>query len=303
MGSRSLAWLAFLGGLIVTLLVVLIVVLANDNGEAPAGATAPSTVPSDSTAATGASGTTATSVVPATTAAAGATSTPAPAPPATTVPPATTSPSTTEAIPVNRCTDVPPMAIPTGAVGAGGANGVFGGGPEPESVMDADFAHLFESGGNYFVAFSLNVGYVAFQQLPEPIDPAFVPELLVVNFDGNDDAAWVKIDRSLAAGAEVYAFYFLDESCAVEDAGTAGVPRYEFLDWGGLEHTQGFTCVGDGVFETFAGVSSTPGRWDVTSSFFQWTAPALPGFLAGVEDGLDVPDGDPSIAAAGVVDC
>ncbi len=195
------------------------------------------------------------------------------------------------------------MTVPAGAVNAGGANGVFGGGPEPESIMDADLAYLFESGGDYYVAFSLNVGYLAFRQLPEPIDLAFVPELLVVNFDGSDDAAWVKTDRSLASGAEVYAFYFLDEDCQVEDAGTAGVPRYEFLDWGGLQHTQGFTCFGDGVRETFAGASSTPGVWDVTSTFYGWTAPALPGFVLGPQDAIEVPEGDPRATAAGVVDC
>lgn len=169
--------------------------------------------------------------------------------------------------------------------------------------MDSDLAFLFESGGDYYVAFSLNVGYIAFEQLPEPIDPAFVPELLVVNFDGSDDAAWVKIDRSLAAGADVYAFYFLDENCGVEDAGTDEAPRYEFLDWAGAQHTQGFTCVGAGVFETFAGASSTPGLWEITSTFYEWTAPSLPGFLFGFEDGMEVPEGDPEIAAAGTVNC
>jgi len=169
--------------------------------------------------------------------------------------------------------------------------------------MQADAAFLFHSGGAYYVGFSLNVGYTAFRQLPAPSDPGFVAEILVVNFDGDDDAAWVKIDHSLASGADVYAFYFLDEQCQVEDAGTNEAPRHEFLDWAGAQHTQAFSCDGTGVYETLAGVSSIAGMWDITNTYYLWTAPALPGFSFAFQDGIEVPDGDPEIGAAGTVNC
>jgi len=43
--------------------------------------------------------------------------------------------------------------------------------------------------------------------------------------------------------------------------------------------------------------------WDVRDVFYHWTAPAGPGFEFGFEDGVEVPEGDPLIAAAGLVDC
>ena len=111
-----------------------------------------------------------------------------------------------------------------------------------------------------------------------------MPEAVVWDFDG-DDGLLIKIDRSSAAGAEVYAFYFLDEECGVEDAGTADTERYEFLDWFGADHSQAFTCAADGVFETLAAHhGGTCGRFGTGSS--EWTAPAWPGFIFGFEDGM-----------------
>ena len=193
------------------------------------------------------------------------------------------------------------MVLPAGVELSGG-QGNFDGPPEPESIMDADGAFVFESGGTWYVGFSLHDGYVVFEPLPAASPPGFVPEASVWDFGSSDDGLLVKIDQSTASGAEVYAFYFLDADCGVEDAGTVEVDRYEFLDWFGASHTQGFRCTADGVFETSAGQTSGT-MWDVRDVFYEWTAPAGPGFTFGFEDGMEVPDGDPAIAAAGAVNC
>jgi hypothetical protein len=193
------------------------------------------------------------------------------------------------------------MVFPAGVELQGG-NGNFDGPPEPESVMDSDGGFVFVSGGTWYVGFSLNDGYVVFEPLPAPLDPGFVPEATVWDFGAHDDGLLVKIDRSLASGAEVYAFYYLDADCAVEDAGTAGTERYEFLDWFGAAHTQAFSCTADGVFETSAGQGSGS-MWDVRDVYFEWTAPDGPGFIFQFEDGMEVPAGDPAIAEAGTVHC
>lgn len=211
----------------------------------------------------------------------------------TTVPGSTTVPAT-------RCAGRTAMALPPGVELSGG-NGNFDGPPEPDSIMDSDGGFVFSSEGTWYVGFSLNDGYVVVEPLPEPLDAEFVPEAVVWDFDG-DDGLLIKIDRSSAAGAEVYAFYFLDEECGVEDAGTADTERYEFLDWFGADHSQAFTCAADGVFETLA-ARTTGNMWEVRDMFFEWTAPAWPGFIFGFEDGMEVPEGDPAIAAAGMVDC
>jgi hypothetical protein len=169
--------------------------------------------------------------------------------------------------------------------------------------MDTDVAFLFESGGTTYVAISLNSGFLGYTELPAPSDPGFTPELLVVNFDGGYDAAWVKIDRSLAAGAEVYAFYFLNEDCQVEDAGTVEVPRYEFLDWFGAAHSQGFRCTATGVIETLAGATETAGQWRVTTAVYEWTAPAAPGFVETSRTEAIHPEGSAEVSGAGIVDC
>jgi len=290
MSETAARWLVFLGLLAVVLLIALVVVLVTDDASTDV-------VAADSTTAQSTTSTPATSA-PATTIAATTAATSAPA----TTGPAPTSTSTSAVAQGDMCAEFASDAIPADAVSLGGGNGVFGGGVEPESIQDSDLALLYESGGTHHLAFSLNVGYVATAQLPGASDPSFEPELVVVDFPGGHDAGLVMIDRSLASGAEVYAFYFLDEDCEVADAGTVEVPRYEFLDWAGAQHSQGFTCVDDGVFETMANAGEG-GLWEITDTFFAWTAPAQPGFVFGFQDGMEVPEGDPAIAQAGAVDC
>lgn len=208
-------------------------------------------------------------------------------------------PGTGTGAPTTRCAGRVPMTLPDGVELVGGP-GNFDGAPEPDSIMDADGGFVFASGGSWYVGFSLNDGYVVFEPLPSPLDPAFEPDAVVWNFSG-DDGLLVHIDRSGMSGAEVYAFYFLDADCQVEDAGTIDVERFELLDWFGASHTQGFQCTADGVFATSAGQAGT--MWDVRDVFYEWTAPAAPGFVLGFEDGMEVPAGDPAIAAAGDVNC
>jgi hypothetical protein len=192
------------------------------------------------------------------------------------------------------------MTLPVGVELAGGP-GNFDGPPEPASIMDADSAFVFQSAGAWYLAFSLDIGYLVFEPLPASSIPGFEPVLLVWDFEG-DDGALVKVDQSTMSGAEVYVWYYLDAGCQVEDAGTIDADPKEFLDWFGASHTQAFACATDGVFETSA--AKTAGTmWDVRDVFYHWTAPAGPGFEFGFEDGVEVPEGDPLIAAAGLVDC
>jgi hypothetical protein len=168
--------------------------------------------------------------------------------------------------------------------------------------MESDGAILFRSAGAWWIGISLHIDYVVFRQLPSSLDPAFVPEITaVVDFGPLDDGALVKIDHSLAGGDTVYAFYFLDSGCDVREAGTTAVPQLEFLVGGGAAHTEGLTCAVDGVFATTAGQGSS-GMWDIRDHFYAWD-PAGSGFTDGFEDGTEVPDGDPAIAQAGLLDC
>jgi hypothetical protein len=226
--------------------------------------------------------------------------------PGTTVPVVTTAPPVIATVPpvtvapASRCAGVASMTLPVGVELAGGP-GNFDGPPEPASIMDADSAFVFQSAGAWYLAFSLDIGYLVFEPLPASSIPGFEPVLLVWDFEG-DDGALVKVDQSTMSGAEVYVWYYLDAGCQVEDAGTIDADPKEFLDWFGASHTQAFACATDGVFETSA--AKTAGTmWDVRDVFYHWTAPAGPGFEFGFEDGVEVPEGDPLIAAAGLVDC
>jgi len=202
--------------------------------------------------------------------------------------------------PAGRCAGRVAMVLPAGIELSGGP-GNFDGPPEPESIMDADSGFVFESGGAWYVGFSLDDGYVVYAPLPTTPMRGFEPAATVWDFDG-DDGLLVHIDRSAMSGAEVYAFYYLDADCGVDDAGTIEVERLEFLDWFGASHTQAFTCTADGVFETSAGQGSGS-MWDVRDVFYEWTAPADPGFVFGFEDGFEVADGDAAITAAGEINC
>jgi hypothetical protein len=193
------------------------------------------------------------------------------------------------------------MALPPGVALVGG-NGNFDGLPEPASVMDSDLGFVFEDATGWYVGFSLDSGYVVYQPLPAPLVADFEPTAAVWDFDG-DDGLLVNTDFSMMSGAAVYRFYFLDHNCAVRAAGTVDSDPYEFLDWFGANHTQAFSCADTGVFETTAAETANPGNWDVRDRFFEWTAPAVPGFEFQFEDGMEVPVGDPAIAAAGMVDC
>jgi hypothetical protein len=282
--------LAFVGGLVVALLLVLIVVLLNDDQDPAAGATSSTTVPAVTSEAT----TTTTTVA--------VSSTATTVSPGTTVPTSSTAAasSTITTVPGGRCDSMESMSLPAGVEIVGG-NGVFDGSPEPESVMDTDLGFVFEGASGWQVGFSLHSGYVVFAPLPEPGMDGFVPSVRVWNFEG-DDGLVVHADRSLMSGADVYLVYFLGEECEVELAGTIDDGPLELLDWFGANHTQAFTCVENGIYVTMASETSS-GSWDVRSRFFEWIAPVAPGFEFGFEDGMEVPPGDPSVDAAGIVDC
>lgn len=278
MGTRTPVLLWFLLGVTITLSIVLGVMVLTDDGGAPGATVAPD--PTDATIPT--------SEAPATTA-------------VTTIPTSTSGPASTTVPPAgSRCAGLESMTLPAGVEVVGGP-GNFDGLPEPESIMDADSAYVFQSDGAWYVGFSLDIGYRVFQPLPPASMPGFTPEIVVWDFAG-DDGALVKVDASLMSGAEVYVWYFLDEDCVIEDAGTTDQDPLQFLDWFGASHTEAFACASDGVFHTSAGEGSG-GMWDVRDVFYRWTAPSGPGFEFGFEDGTEVPTGDPLIAEAGTVRC
>lgn len=256
-------------------------------GDDTAASTTP-TIPSTSTsAATTTAATTSTTTIPATSTSESSSST-------------TTATTTTAA--VGRCGGLASMTIPGDAADLIRVPGSFDGDPQPASIMESDGAILFRSAGAWWIGISLHIDYVVFRQLPSSMDSAFVPEITaVVDFGPLDDGALVKIDHSLAGGDTVYAFYFLDSGCDVREAGTTDVPQLEFLVGGGAAHTEGLTCAVDGVFATTAGQESS-GMWDIRDHFYAWD-PAGSGFTDGFEDGTEVPDGDPAIAQAGLLDC
>jgi hypothetical protein len=269
----------FLSGVAITLAVAVVVVWMNRDDDAAVAA--------DTTTTVGSSAVTAptTAVV---------TTTPATsAPVVTATVPATTTPS------VGRCAGLSPMTLPPG-VELIGAPGNFDGLPEPESIMDADSAFLFESAGQWYLGFSLHSGYLTFEPIVVSGPPGFAPEISVWNFDG-DDGALVKVERSML-GPEAFIWYFLDQGCAIADAGIAGEDPLQWLDWAGANHTQAFACTADGVFKTEAAESSG-GMWEVTDTFYEWTAPQGPGFLLGFSDAIEVPASDPAVTAAGGIDC
>ena len=96
--------------------------------------------------------------------------------------------------------------------------------------MESDGAILFEQGGSHWFGFSLYIPYVVFIELPEPLIPDFEPSIVAVrDFGDLDDGVLVHIDRSPASGHEVYRWFYLDEDCQVEDAGTADAVPLPFL--------------------------------------------------------------------------
>lgn len=283
--NRSTAILAFIGGLVVALLLVLIIVMLGDNGGGSVSADATTTTAGSTTApeATTTSMATTTTAEPATTVADSTTT-------------STEAPTTTVG---TRCLGLDPMVIPAAAE-ATGDNGNFDGPPEPTSIMQADAGFIFEDGGTWFTGFSLNSGYLVYTPLPEPDFAGLEPTIIIASFDG-DDGLLVQTDFSPMAGASVYTFFFLDEGCQVNAAGTASEDPLDFIDWGGAAHTQGFTCFDTGVLVTEAGKFGE--SWEIRTTTYGWTAPAGPGFTLLSEEVVTVADGDPAITAAGIVDC
>jgi hypothetical protein len=143
---------------------------------------------------------------------------------------------------------------------------------------------------------------VVFIELPEPSIAGLEPEIhSVQGFGDHDDGALVKIDQSPLSGHEVYRFYFLDGDCQVEDAGTTAEDPLEFIVGFGAAHREGFSCTGDGVWETTAG-DQGGGLWERLDTFYEWD-PTGPGFIESFTDGFEAPATDPDIQAAGDLDC
>jgi hypothetical protein len=283
MDERFTRWLLVVGGVIAVLLLVIVILLLADDGGGGEAAT------------TTAVGTTVadTTTIPATTATTAASTTQA-----------TTTTPATDTFAQGRCVGTPSADFPADAADVTQGPGNFDGEPEPESIMEADQAIVFSSGGSWWVALMLWPDGVVMTELPEPVGEGggFVPALhSVQSFGDADDGALVHIDRSGASGADVYAFYFLGQDCAVEDAGTVETDRLEFLHGFGAAHREGLTCAGDGVYETSAGAGDG-GLWDVRSRFYEWD-PEGEGFLFVFEDGMEVPEDDPEALAAGDLDC
>lgn len=277
-GARPLVM--FLAGVALTLGVALAVVwLTGDDDGGVAGDTGSTTTAAATTAAP-ASTTTAVSVV-------------------TTAPAVATTAPVATAAPGSRCAGIASMELPAG-VELSGQPGNFDGPPEPTSIMDADSAFVFESAGQWYFGISLGIGYVVYEPITVEGPPGFAPEVQVWNFTG-DDGAWVKVERSML-GPEAYIWYYLDEACGIEDAGVAGEDPLQWLDWAGANHTQAFACTEDGVFKTEA-AESTGGLWELTDTFYEWTAPQGPGFLFGFADAVEVPASDPGVTAAGGIAC
>jgi hypothetical protein len=248
------------------------------------------------TTSTTAPGVTTTAAPATTTTGAVATTTEAPATTATTAEPVTTAPAG------SRCTGLPGMTIPASAADLIRWPGSFDGDPQPERIQDSDGAILFEDAGSYWFGFSLHIDYVVFIELPEPLSPTFEPTIVAVrDFGDADDGVLVHIDRSLASGADVYRFYFLDGACQVEDAGIAGEDPLDFIVGFGAAHREGFSCTNDGVWETTAG-DQGGGVWERLDTFYEWD-PTGTGFVVGPTDGFEAPAGDPDIQSAGDLDC
>ena len=230
--------------------------------------------------------------------------------PTTTAAPTTTEAPTTTAAPTSttapaaasRCAGLAGMTLPAVGATLTGIPGSFDGDPQPESIMEADAAILFPHDGSWWFGFSLYIDYVVFIELPEPLIDGFEPSIVTVrDFGDHDDAALVHLDRSPLSGHDVYRFFFLDEDCQVEDAGTAGENPLEFLVGFGASHREGFSCTGDGVWETTA-ADQGGGLWERLDTFYEWD-PTGPGFVEGFTDGFEAPATDPDIQAAGDLDC
>jgi len=254
----------------------------------------------------GAIATTTTTTATTTTVASTTTAAPTTTPPATTttVAPTTTAAPTTTTAPaaVSRCAGLPGTTVPETGGDLVRIPGSFDGDPQPESIMESDGAILFLYEGSWWFGFSLHIPYAVFIELPAASFEGFEPEIhSVEDFGDLDDGALVKIDRSTLSGHDVYAFYFLDEDCQVEDAGTATEDRLEFLVGFGAEHREGLSCVEDGVWETTAGDQGV-GLWERLDTFYEWD-PAGTGFIESFTDGFEAPASDPDIQATGDLDC
>lgn len=210
--------------------------------------------------------------------------------------------TTTTGGPVSRCAGLTGMTVPDTGGDLVRIPGSFDGDPQPESIMESDGAILFPHEGSWWFGFSLHIPYAVFIELPEPSFETFEPEIhSVESFGDHDDGALVKVDRSPLSGHDVYRFYFLDDACQVEDAGTAAEDPLEFIVGFGASHREGFSCTDDGVWETTAGESGG-GLWQRLDTFYEWD-PAGMGFIESFTDGFEAPASDPDIQNAGDLDC
>ena len=210
--------------------------------------------------------------------------------------------TTTTGAPTSRCAGLTSMTVPDTGGSLIRIPGSFDGDPQPQSIMETDGAILFPHEGSWRFGFSLHIPYAVFIELPEPSFDAFEPEIhSVQDFGNHDDGALVKIDRSLLSGHDIYRFYFLNDDCQVEDAGTATENPLEFIVGFGASHREGFKCTNDGVWETTAGASEG-GMWQRLDTFYEWD-PTGPGFVEAFTDGFEAPASDPDILSAGALDC
>lgn len=275
-------WLIGVGAVIAALLLTVAVLLMTDSGEGPSAETTATTT-TEATTTTAAGSTTAATT--------------------TSTPESTTTTAAGPVVGAGRCAGTPaPDTLPVDAVVLTALPGSFDGAPEPMSIMEADQGMVYRSGDAWWVAIGLYPTGILTAPLPEPSDPAFTPTVLsVVDFGALPDGLVVRVDRSLASGAQVYRFYFLADDCTVRWAVTAEESALEFLEWFGPAHRQGFTCVADGVHLTSAGESSG-GLWDVRDRYYHWD-PGGTGFDFILEDGTELAPDDPDTVNAGQVNC
>ncbi|WKZ83271.1 MAG: hypothetical protein QY307_03265 [Acidimicrobiia bacterium] len=214
---------------------------------------------------------------------------------------ATTTVTTAAPNPWAGCAALAAEPLAEGALVAGGP-GNFDGDPQPLSIMEADGAILYLSGGQYRLGFALFPNDMISTPLAAPSAPAFPPEFVgVIDFGPANDGVLIRTEKSLLSGHDVYAFYYLTTSCTVEVAHLPGDPPLEFLHGFGAAHREGLTCAADGVYETSAGATGGT-LWDVRSRFYQWD-PAGTGFQFGFEDGFEAAPDSADALAAGAFNC
>jgi len=231
-GDRISAWLAFLGGLIAALLVVLIVLVAGDGGDAPAAttlsadssSTAPSTSGVTTTGVPTVTTTGATTASPATTAAAPTTAAP------TTAAPAPTAAAACAGIPDS----IPPSATDRTSV-IGDVDG--------DGVLDA--VTVFQDGGAWSVFVELSYGYATPAAIT-PYDPFFFPEANSVMNVGVA-AEVILVNTGFGLVGPIFGVWYLDAGCNLQQSTLDGTAIFEPYRGIGILHSEGFRCTVDGI--------------------------------------------------------